>query len=144
MPFYNRIYLMGNLTKDVELRYTPQGSPVARFCIAVNRSFKDSQGNWKKADTLFINIVAWGGLAERCAEVLGKGSNVFVEGRLDIRNYEWQGEKRKTTEVFANKVIPIPRKGEVKEVSEEPEVVEEVVDELPPGDDTPSGDDIPF
>ncbi|RLC40679.1 MAG: single-stranded DNA-binding protein [Candidatus Coatesbacteria bacterium] len=140
MPFYNKILLMGNLTKDVELRYTPQGTAVSRFRIAVNRSYKDSQGEWK-GDTLFINVVAWSFLAERCAETLSKGDNVFVEGRLDMRNYEYQGQKRTVFEVVANKVSYIPRRGDTKEIPEDIGESEEIIEE---DIDASSENDVPF
>jgi len=85
MASLNRVILIGNLTRDPELRYTPDGTPVASFTIAVNRAFTTRQGE-READ--FIPIVVWRKRAETCSEYLAKGSQVAVEGRLQIRDYE--------------------------------------------------------
>jgi single-strand DNA-binding protein len=95
---YNKVFLIGNLTKDPELRYTPSGIPVARFTIAVNRPTAKSEKN----EVDFINIVAWRRLAEICGEYLKKGRPVSIEGRLQIRTYEKDGEKRVFAEVVAD------------------------------------------
>jgi len=79
----NRVILIGRLTKDPELRYTPNGVAVAKFTLAINRKFN-------RDETDFIDIVAWRGLAENCANYLGKGRLAAVEGRLQIRSYEGQ------------------------------------------------------
>jgi single-strand DNA-binding protein len=98
---YNKAFLIGNLTRDPELRYTPSGIPVARFAIAVNRpAAKNSKNAANEVD--FINIVAWRRLAEICGEYLKKGRPVFIEGRLQIRNYEKNGEQKTMTEVIAD------------------------------------------
>ncbi len=94
---YNKVFLIGNLTKDPELRYTPSGIPVARFTIAVNRPSAKSEKN----EVDFINIVAWRRLAEICGEYLKKGRPVSIEGRLQIRPYEKDGEKKVFAEVVA-------------------------------------------
>lgn len=101
MTSFNKVILIGRLTRDPEMRYTPSGMPVAHFTIAVdrNRSSKDS----KEPETDFIDIVAWQKLAEICQQYLGKGRLVAIDGRLQIRNYETQdGQKRKAVEVIAN------------------------------------------
>ena len=95
---YNKAFLIGNLTKDPELRYTPSGIPVARFTIAVNRPSAKQEKN----EVDFINIVAWRRLAEICGEYLKKGRPVFIEGRLQIREYTTDGEKRTISEVVAD------------------------------------------
>ena len=95
---YNKVFLIGNLTKDPELRYTPSGIPVARFTIAVNRPTAKSEKN----EVDFINIVAWRRLAEICGEYLKKGRPVSIEGRLQIRAYDKDGEKRFFSEVVAD------------------------------------------
>ena len=95
---YNKVFLIGNLTKDPELRYTPSGIPVARFTVAVNRPSAKSE----KGEVDFINVVAWRRLAEICGEYLKKGRPVSIEGRLQIRDYEKDGEKRKYAEVVAD------------------------------------------
>jgi len=100
----NKVFLIGNLTRDPELRYIPSGSAVATFTVAVNRVFK-SQAGEKKEQTSFIRIVVWGRRAEVCGEYLSKGSPVFVEGRLQSRDWETQdGQKRSTTEVVADNI----------------------------------------
>jgi single-strand DNA-binding protein len=98
----NRVILVGRLTKDPELRYTPSGVAVATFTLAVNRPFKNQQ-NETEAD--FINIVAWRQLAELCANYLKKGSQTALEGRLQTRSYEnKEGKKVYVTEVVADNV----------------------------------------
>jgi len=95
---YNKVFLIGNLTRDPELRYTPSGIPVAKFAVAVNRPSVKSEAN----EVDFINIVAWRRLAEICGEYLKKGRPVSIEGRLQIREYEKNGEKRMFAEVVAD------------------------------------------
>jgi single-strand DNA-binding protein len=98
----NRVILVGRLTKDPELRYTPSGAPVATFTIAVNRTFTNQQGD-READ--FINCVVWRKPAENVANYLKKGSLAGVDGRLQTRNYEGQDGKRVyVTEVVAESV----------------------------------------
>ncbi|MDI6710841.1 MAG: single-stranded DNA-binding protein [Thermoanaerobacterales bacterium] len=98
----NKVILIGRLTRDPELRYTPNGVPVAHFTLAVDRNFADRQGQ-RQAD--FIDIVTWQKLAEVCAKNLGKGRLVAVDGRLQIRSYEDnQGVRRKAAEVVADNV----------------------------------------
>ena len=100
----NKIILIGNLTRDPELRYIPSGSAVATFTVAVNRVYKDQAGE-KKEQTSFIRVVVWGRRAEVCGEYLSKGSPVFVEGRLQSRDWETQeGQKRNTVEVVADNI----------------------------------------
>ncbi len=98
----NKVILIGRLTRDPELRYTPEGTPVARFSLAVDRPFTDKQGN---RGTDFIDIVAWRNLGELCARYLGKGRLVAVEGRLQIRAYDdSQGVRRRAAEIVADNV----------------------------------------
>lgn len=98
----NKIILIGRLTRDPELRYTPNGVAVAKFTLATDRPFTNKQGE-READ--FIDIVVWQKQAENCANFLGKGRLVAVEGRLQIRSYEDnQGNKRKAAEVVAENV----------------------------------------
>ena len=101
---FNKVLLIGNLTRDPELRYVPSGTAVATFTIAVNRVYT-SQAGEKKEEVAFIKIVVWGRRAEVCGEYLSKGSPVFIEGRLQSRSWEGQdGQKRSTTEVIADNV----------------------------------------
>jgi len=100
----NKVLLIGNLTRDPELRYVPSGTAVATFTIAINRVYT-SQAGEKKEEVSFIRIVVWGRRAEVCGEYLSKGSPVFIEGRLQSRSWEGQdGQKRSTTEVIADNV----------------------------------------
>lgn len=101
----NKVLLIGNLTRDPELRYTPQGTAVCSFGMATNRSWTTDQGE-KREEAEFHNVVAWNRLAEIVAEFLTKGKQVYVEGRLSTREWEGQdGQKRRTTEIIANEVI---------------------------------------
>ena len=104
MASLNRVILIGNLTRDPELRYTPNGSPVANLGIAVNRNYTNKQGE-KISDVDYFNIVAWAKLAELCAEYVRKGSPVAIEGRLTSRSWEnKEGQKRTTVEVVAENI----------------------------------------
>ena len=103
MPSLNKALLIGNLTRDPDLRYTAAGTAVANLRLAVNRTFV-VQGD-KREETLFIDIVAWGKQAEACAEYLAKGSAIFVDGRLQSREYDAKdGSKRSGSEVSADTV----------------------------------------
>ncbi len=104
MPSLNHVVLIGNLTDDPELRYTPTGMARARFSIAVNRRWRDRDGNLQE-ETTFVPIVVWGQQAETCANFLSKGRLVAVEGRLRIETYQTEeGERRKVAEVVARTV----------------------------------------
>lgn len=107
---YNRIVLVGRLTADPELRYTPSGVPVASFRLAVDRNVKGQDG---QKETDFIAIVLWRNQAEFSANYLGKGRLVLIEGRLQMRNYTTQdGQKRTAAEVIGNSVQALDRKRE--------------------------------
>ena len=98
----NRTVLVGRLTKDVELKYTQNGKAVANFTLAVNRPFKNAQG---ETDADFIMCQSWGKQAENLANYMGKGSQIGVDGRIQTRNYEGQDGKRVyVTEVVADNV----------------------------------------
>ena len=104
MASLNKALLMGNLTRDPELRYIPNGSAVTSFTVAMNRVYKLQTGE-KKEETSFVRVVVWGRMAETCGEYLKKGSPVFVEGRLQSRSWEGaDGQKRNTLEVIATNV----------------------------------------
>jgi len=105
---FNRIILIGRLTRDPELRYVPSGAPVANFTLAVDRAFKAQNGE-READ--FIDIVCWRKTAEQVSQYLTKGRLVVVDGRLQIRSYEAKdGQKRKVAEVVAETVRFLDRK----------------------------------
>ena len=103
MASFNRVLLIGNLTKDPELRYIPSGTAVANLRLAVNSTFKDQAGQ-RKEETCFVTVVAWGRQAETCNQYLKKGRAVFVEGRLIYRSWEAEGKTRSTMEVRADRV----------------------------------------
>jgi single-strand DNA-binding protein len=94
---------MGNLTRDPELRQTPNGQQVCSFSLALNRSYKGADGNWQEA-TDYIDVVAWGPLGERVAQYLSKGRPCLVNGRLQSRSWEQEGQKRSKVEVVAQDV----------------------------------------
>ncbi len=101
MASLNRVMLIGNLTRDPELRYIPSGTAVTTFTLAVNRVYKTPSGE-KKEEVSFIRVVVWGKMGETCAEYLKKGSSCFVEGRLQSRSWDApDGQKRSITEVNA-------------------------------------------
>ncbi|HEU4572615.1 MAG TPA: single-stranded DNA-binding protein [Candidatus Limnocylindrales bacterium] len=103
----NKAMIIGNLGRDPEMRYTPSGQAVTQFTVAVNRNYRDQQGEWQE-ETEWFRVVAWAQLAERTAEYLRKGRKVYVEGRLQTRSWEDQnGQKRYTTELIANTVTPL-------------------------------------
>jgi len=104
MVSLNKVFLIGNLTRPPELRYTPSGTPVADLRVAVNRGYITQAGE-KRQDTCFLTVVVWGKQAESCGEYLDKGSAVLVEGRLQTRDWETKdGQRRNVTEVVADRV----------------------------------------
>ncbi|MGC1176452.1 MAG: single-stranded DNA-binding protein [Candidatus Saccharimonadales bacterium] len=106
----NQVTLMGNLTRDPELRQTPTGQNVTSFSLALNRSYKDQSGEWQEA-TDYIDIVCWGPLAERVAQYLSKGRRCLVQGRVQSRSWEQDGQKRNKVEVLANDVTFLDSRG---------------------------------
>jgi len=106
----NQVILMGNLTRDPELRQTPNGQSVVSFSIALNRSYKDASGEWKEA-TDYVDCVAWAALAERVAQYLSKGRRVLVQGRLQSRSWEQDGQKRSKLETLVNDVTFLDSRG---------------------------------
>ncbi len=128
----NRVQLIGNLTRDPELRYTPNGNGVCTFGLATNRSWTTDSGE-KREEVDFHRIVAWNKLAELCSQFLTKGRKVYVEGRLSTRNWTGQdGTQKTTTEVVIDEMILLDNRqsgagqqsGRSEDVSE-PEVSEE-------------------
>ena len=100
----NKTFLMGNLTRDVELRYAPSGAAVANFGLAINRTYTNSDGE-KAEEVCFVDIVAWNKLAEIAGEYLSKGQPIFVEGRLQMDSWEDQdGKKRSKLKVVAQNI----------------------------------------
>jgi single-strand DNA-binding protein len=160
MASLNKVFLIGNLTRDPELRYTPGGAAVANFTVAVNRAYKLPSGE-KREETSFIRVVSWGRQAETCGEYLQKGSPVFVEGRLQSRSWDTpEGQKRSTIEVNAMNIQFLSRGGAggrgpaaaqppAEEAAPAREPLEEISLDLPP-EEAPSesgreaGQDVPF
>jgi single-strand DNA-binding protein len=129
----NKIFIVGNLTKDPELRYTPQGTAVTTLRIAANRTFKDKTGQTQK-DTCFVNIVVWAQMAEVCNQYLQKGRQVFVEGRLQSRSWQnSEGQNRSVLEIVATRVQFMPQgvRQEAQEVNlgDKPEEVVNLAEE---------------
>jgi single-strand DNA-binding protein len=119
----NRAMLVGNLTRDPELRYTPSGQPVCSFGLATNRRFKSASGELQER-VEFHNIVAWGKLAEIVSQILKKGSKAYIDGRLQTRTWEGQdGIKRQRTEIIMENFIPLTPKGMTKEIEEIAEII---------------------
>jgi len=107
----NKVTLIGNLTRDPELRYTPQGTAVVTFSIATNRQWKTDSGDTKE-DAEFHRIVAWDKLAEICSQLLKKGSKVYVEGRLQTRQWQTkEGQDRTTTEIVISEMMLLDSRG---------------------------------
>jgi single-strand DNA-binding protein len=106
----NKAMIIGNLGRDPEMRYTPSGQAVTQFTVAVNRNFKDATGEWQE-ETEWFRVVAWGPAGERAAEYLRKGNKVYVEGRIQTRQWEDKdGQKRYTTELVADRVQNLERR----------------------------------
>ena len=148
----NKVILIGNLTRDPELRYTPQGHAVCSFGVATNREWKTDDGG-KQESTEFHNLVAWNKLAELCSQLLTKGAKVYVDGRLQTR--DWTGDdgvKRYKTEIVIDEMLILNSKrsgpaaagstGEESQVGAE-EKVEEVPGEEVSSEDV-SAEEIPF
>ena len=130
MASLNKVFLMGNLTRDPELRFTSNGSAVAGFGMAINRRYK--QGDEWKEDVCFVDITVWGKQAENCSEYLNKGRPVFVEGYLRLNSWETDaGEKRNKLEVVANSVLFLGKPGQKENAHGE-------------GESGSTKDDIPF
>ena len=157
----NKVILIGNLTRDPEMRYTNSGTPVVTFGMATNKSWKDAGGETKESAE-FHNIVAWNKMAEICQQLLAKGMKVYIEGSLNTRS--WEGEDGATeykTEIRVNDMILLDSKGkqgvgmdgaesskEEKPAKEEEveEVIEEAAkeEEAPAEDQDPLEEDLPF
>ncbi len=153
----NRVILIGNLTRDPELRYTPQGTPVCSFGLATSRSWTTSDGE-RKEETQFHRIVAWNKLAELCGQLLSKGQRVYVEGRITYRSYEDKdGVEKSVTEIVLDDFIAFSgsksaknneekKQDQQEEESQEKEEKEEKKQEEKSGQDEEelNPDDIPF
>ena len=127
----NKILIIGRLGRDPEMRYTPSGRPVTSFSVATSRSWNTSEGE-KRVETEWFNIVAWGSLAEICKQHLTKNQQVYIEGRLQTRQWEDnEGNKHNSTEIVANEMIMLGDRRETNQSAEE-------------SHNTDEGDDFPF
>ena len=111
----NRAMVLGNATRDAELRSTPNGRSVAGFAIATNRRWTDQSSGEQREEVQFHEIVAWGKLAEITGQIIKKGARVYAEGRLQTRTWEGQdGARREKTEIIAENVIALSGRGETE------------------------------
>lgn len=150
----NKVMLIGNLTRDPNLRYTPNGTAVCSFGLATNRSWASADGGEKQERVEFHNIVSWAKLAEICGQLLHKGDKVYLEGRLQTR--EWKGDddqSRRTTEVVIDNMILLRSAGgysggQASDDDDLPEELAEEKDAAPAEDQVEEtedvADDIPF
>ena len=115
MASFSKVMIIGNLGRDPEMRYTPNGRPVTEFSVAVNQSTKNQQtGEWVEA-TDWFRVTVWGDRAERTAEQLRKGNRVFVEGRFRTREYDARdGQHRVSLEITADSVVSLDRPGDAE------------------------------
>lgn len=121
---YSKCIIIGNLTKEVETKYLPSGTPVTNFSIAVNRKYK--QGEENKEEVSFFDVVTFGKQGELCKQYLHKGSSVLVEGRLQQRRWETEGQKRSKIEIVAENVrfMSSPKKGTAQQPADQTGEVE--------------------
>ena len=148
MASLNRVFLAGNLTRDPEVRYIPDGKAVADLGLAVNRRYKSADGE-SRDDVCYVNIVVWGRQAETCGEYLGKGSPVLIEGRLAYDQWEKDGQKFNRLRVVANRVqfLGGPKGAEFRDKQErdEPTKREDPASEAAPATNGSGDDDnLPF
>ena len=148
MPDLNKVMLMGNLTRDPEVRYTPKGTAVGDLGLAINQSYKGADGQIKE-EVCYVDVVAWGRQAETCKEYLSKGSPIFVEGRLQLDQWESkEGEKKSKLRVRAERIQFLGRGKSAGGTSDRPEGGANRPERAPVSDDHGPGpdadDDIPF
>jgi single-strand DNA-binding protein len=141
MSSLNKVLLIGNLTRDPELRNTPQGKAVAHIGIAVNESYTTPDGE-KKEDVTFVDVVCWGRQAETCKEYLTKGSLIFVEGKLQLDSWEKDGEKKSRMRVRADRVQFLSSKNRPKDKDEK--MPDEYAGRKDRNSQPVDDDDIPF
>ena len=143
----NKVFLMGNLTRDPELRYIPSGTAVANFSLAINRAYKDASGD-KKEEVSYVRVEVWGKMAEVCGEYLSKGRPVLVEGRLKSRSWETpEGQKRNSLDVVATGVQFLGSKGD-RTQSQPPRGASEgsspAVESIDLDEQKSAGEEVPF
>jgi single-strand DNA-binding protein len=109
MASFNKVVLVGNVTRDIELKHTPGGTAVTEVGMAINEKYKDSSGNEVDA-TVFVDVTFWGRTAEVISEFIGKGSSILIEGRLKLDTWEQDGQKRSKLKVTGEKMQMLDRK----------------------------------
>ncbi|MGI8553810.1 MAG: single-stranded DNA-binding protein [Dehalococcoidia bacterium] len=110
MADLNKVMIIGNVGKEPEMRFTANGSAMTTFSVATNRNFRKPDGEWDK-ETEWFSVVTWNQLAERCSQILQRGSRVYVEGRMQTRSWDGQdGQRRYKTELVAMSVLPQDRR----------------------------------
>ena len=133
----NKVMVIGHLGKDPEMRFTPSGRPVTTFSVAVSRSWNTADGE-RRSETEWFNIVAWGNLAEICNQYLHKGQQVYIEGRLQTRNWEdKEGKKHTSVEVVANEMLMLGDRREASSSSQESEENEDQSEPMVDEDEFP-------
>ncbi len=143
-PNLNSITLTGRLTRDVELRYTPSGDPVASLPIAFSKNYRDADGNWQQK-SYFIDVVVWRKSAENCAQNLSKGSAVLVEGELQTRIYTTKdNQNRKVVEINGRRVLNLERDESSGEYNKKPDTKIEKNIENSFSESETTDEDIPF
>lgn len=121
----NKVMIIGRLGRDPEMRYTPSGRPVTTFSVATSRSWNTSDGE-RRTETEWFNVVAWSSLAEICNQYLVKGQQVYIEGRLQTRQWEDdQGKRHTSVEIVANEMIILGKRRSGSNVEDENERFEE-------------------
>lgn len=148
MATLNKVFLIGNLTRDPELKYIPPSTAVCNFSMAVNRTYVLQSGE-KRDEVCFVRVVVWGKQAESVNQYLNKGSLVFVEGRLQYRTWEQEGQKRSTLEVKADRVQFLAKSRQAEpNVAKEAGLPETTTDEpsveYPANEEKKSDDEVPF
>jgi single-strand DNA-binding protein len=142
----NKVFIIGNLTRDPEVRTTPNGHSVAQFGVATNRYWKDQNGQ-KQSEVEFHNVVVWGNLAKVAKDYLSKGKLALIEGRIKTRTWEDQnGQKRMRTEIIGERLQLGPFKGDSPDKQQTDDLDNEKAEELPTvdSDEINSVDDLPF
>ncbi|MFA5388713.1 MAG: single-stranded DNA-binding protein [Candidatus Omnitrophota bacterium] len=147
MASLNKVFMIGNLTRDPELRYVPSGAPVTTFGLAANRTYMTQHGD-KKDEVCFVRVVVFGKQAESCSQYLTKGRPVFVEGRLQYRAWEQDGQKRSTLDIVAERVqfLGSPAKqGSAAGQEEMPDAQKDTfTEEPPPAENVKPEEEAPF
>ncbi len=138
---FNRVVLIGNVGKDPEVRYTTSGVPVATFALATSEMWKDKDGSPQER-TDWHNVVAWRKLAEIIQEIVKKGSRLLVEGKIQTRSYEKNGEKRYVTEIVADNVLLLDGRKNADEFVQH--YAETSLNSASVNDSSPSDEELPF